>query len=179
MSLHAPVTVPPNYSTTALPPHPHLHAHSQAQEESPSLRYTSLYIGATGGVREKMTQGQMGDLELDQMRTGFERAFASDGASDFMATVKFEGRSSPLICLPLSLPLPATRNAMPRLALPCHTIPYHTSRSPSRAQTNVGTRFTSPSCSTLGRTGGDVGARGRRDHMGRIAQVLSSCCSSG
>jgi hypothetical protein len=126
MSLHAPVTVPPNYSTTALPPHPHRHAHSQAQEESPSLRYTSLYIGATGGVREKMTQGQMGDLELDQMRTGFERAFASDGASDFMATVKFEGRSSPLICLPLSLPLPATRNAMPFLASPCHAIPYHT-----------------------------------------------------
>ena len=45
----------------------------------------SLYIGATGGMREKLAQGQIGEGEVEAIRAGFERSFA-----DRMRVVKFE-----------------------------------------------------------------------------------------
>jgi hypothetical protein len=44
-----------------------------------------LHIGATGGVREKIAQGELGEEDVEIIRDGFERAFA-----DRMSVVKFE-----------------------------------------------------------------------------------------
>ena len=45
----------------------------------------SLYVGATGGMREQIAQGNMGEAEVAVVRSGFERAFG--GA---VRVVKFE-----------------------------------------------------------------------------------------
>ena len=36
----------------------------------------SLFIGATGGMREKITQGQMGEAEVAIIRSGFQQSFS-------------------------------------------------------------------------------------------------------
>ena len=47
---------------------------------------SSLYVGATGGMRECIAQGKIGDAEIGIIRSGFETAFASEQ----MSVVKFE-----------------------------------------------------------------------------------------
>jgi hypothetical protein len=47
---------------------------------------SSLYIGATGGMRESIAQGKMGEAEVAVIRSGFEAAFTSEQ----MSVVRFE-----------------------------------------------------------------------------------------
>lgn len=44
----------------------------------------SLFVGATGGMREKIAQGQIGEAEVAIIRSGFERSFGS------LRVVKFD-----------------------------------------------------------------------------------------
>tara|TARA_B110000208_G_C11757028_1_gene425534 strand:+ start:153 stop:1298 length:1146 start_codon:yes stop_codon:yes gene_type:complete len=45
-------------------------------EEAPAM--DSLFVGATGGMREKMVQGEMGEVEVATIRSVFERSFSDD-----------------------------------------------------------------------------------------------------
>ena len=43
----------------------------------------SLFVGATGGMREKMVKGEMGEAEVATIRSVFERSFSDDTAVTF------------------------------------------------------------------------------------------------
>ena len=49
--------------------------------EAPAM--DSLFVGATGGMREKMAQGEMGAAEVATIRSGFARSFSAERAREW------------------------------------------------------------------------------------------------